>query len=37
MIKLANNLIVRSSSAEFLIFERQKGEKGIEVRFEDGV
>ena len=36
MIKLSNNLIVRSSSAEFLIFERQKGEKGIEVRFEDG-
>ena len=29
MIKLANNLIVRSSSAEFLIFERQKGEKGL--------
>ena len=36
MIKLSNNFIVRSSSAEFLIFERQKGEKGIEVRFEDG-
>lgn len=36
MIKVTNNLIVRSSSAEFLIFERQKGEKGIEVRFEDG-
>ena len=33
---MANNLVVRSSSAEFLIFERQKGEKGIEVRFEDG-
>ena len=33
---MTNNLIVRSSSAEFLIFERQKGEKGIEVRFEDG-
>lgn len=33
---MANNLIVRSSSAEFLIFERQKGEEGIEVRFEDG-
>ncbi len=31
-----NSLIIRSSSAEFLIFERQKGEKGIEVRFEDG-
>ena len=33
---MANNLVVRSSSAEFLIFERQKGEKEIEVRFEDG-
>ena len=33
---MAKDLIVRSSSAEFLIFERQKGEKGIEVRFEDG-
>jgi len=30
------NLIIRSSSAEFLIFERQKKEKGIQVRFEDG-
>ncbi len=30
------NLIIRSSSAEFLIFEQQKKEKGIEVRFEDG-
>ena len=28
-----NDLIIRSSSAEFLIFERQKKEKGIEVRF----
>lgn len=28
--------MIRSSSAEFLVFERQKGEKGIEVRFEDG-
>lgn len=36
MIKLAKDLIIRSSSAEFLVFERQKGEKGIEVRFEDG-
>lgn len=36
MINLSNKFIVRSSSAEFLIFERQKGEKGIEVRFEDG-
>ena len=31
-----NNLIIRSSSAEFLIFERQKKEKGIEVRFDKG-
>lgn len=30
------NLIIRSSSAEFLIFEQQKKEKGIEVRFENG-
>ena len=30
------NLIIRSSSAEFLIFEQQKKENGIEVRFEDG-
>lgn len=30
------NLIIRSSSAEFLIFERQKKEKGIQVRFEQG-
>lgn len=30
------NLIIRSTSAEFLIFEMQKKEKGIEVRFEDG-
>lgn len=29
-------LIIRSSSAEFLIFERQTHDKGIEVRFEDG-
>jgi len=33
---LKDNLIIRSSSAEFLIFEQQKKEKGIEVRFEDG-
>ena len=33
---MSKDLIIRSSSAEFLIFERQKGEKGIEVRFEDG-
>ena len=30
------NLYIRSSSAEFLIFEQQKKEKGIEVRFENG-
>ena len=30
------NLYIRSSSAEFLIFEQQKKEQGIEVRFEDG-
>lgn len=30
------NLIIRSSAAEFLIFEQQKKEKGIEVRFEEG-
>ena len=35
--KLSNkDLYIRSSSAEFLIFEQQKKEKGIEVRFEDG-
>lgn len=30
------DLYIRSSSAEFLIFEQQKKENGIEVRFEDG-
>ncbi len=30
------DLYIRSSSAEFLIFEQQKKEQGIEVRFEDG-
>lgn len=30
------DLYIRSSSAEFLIFEQQKKEKGIEVRFEVG-
>lgn len=29
-------LIVRSSSAEFLIFEQQKKQNGIQVRFEEG-
>jgi len=33
---MPKDLIVRSSSAEFLIFERQIHDKGIEVRFEDG-
>lgn len=28
--------MIRSSSAEFLIFERQTHDKGIQVRFEDG-
>ena len=36
MINLAKDLIIRSSSAEFLIFERQTHDKGIQVRFEDG-
>ena len=33
---MAKDLIIRSSSAEFLIFKRQKGQKGVSVRFEDG-
>ena len=33
---MTNSLIVRSSSAEFLIFERQTHNKGIQVRFENG-
>ena len=33
---MKDNLIIRSSSAEFLIFEQQKKAKGIEVRFEEG-
>ena len=36
MIKVAKDLIIRSSSAEFLIFEKQTHDKGIQVRFEDG-
>ena len=28
--------MIRSGSAEFLIFERQTHDKGIQVRFEDG-
>ena len=35
-MKNDKNLMIRSSSAEFLIFERQTHEKGIQVRFEDG-
>lgn len=31
-----SGLKIRSTSAEFLIFESQKGEKSIDVRFEDG-
>ncbi len=33
---MSKDLMVRSSSAEFLIFESQKHEKGIQVRFENG-
>ena len=33
---MANNLVVRSSSTEFLIFKRQTHDKGIQVRFENG-
>ena len=33
---MANNLVIRSSSVEFLIFERQTHDKGIQVRFENG-
>lgn len=29
------NLIIRNSTAEFLIFSSQAKEKGIEVRYED--
>lgn len=31
-----NKIVIRSSAAEFLIFERQKKENGVEVRFENG-
>ena len=34
---MTKDLTVRSSSAEFLIFERQTHDKGIQVRFEEGV
>lgn len=33
---MSKDLIIRSSNAEFLIFERQTHSNGIEVRFEDG-
>ena len=33
---MTKDLMIRSSSAEFLIFERQIHDKGIQVRFEDG-
>ena len=33
---MRENLVVRSSSAEFLIFERQSHSEGIQVRFEEG-
>ena len=36
IIKVEKDLIIRSSSAEFLIFERQTHDKGIQVSFEDG-
>ena len=36
MIDLAKDLIIRSSSAEFLIFEKQTHNKGVQVRFEEG-
>lgn len=36
MIKLAKDLMIRSTSAEFLIFDRQVHKQGVEVRFEDG-
>ena len=33
---MEKDLMIRSSSAEFLIFERQTHDKGIQVRFDDG-
>ena len=33
---MAKDLMIRSSSAEFIIFERQTHDTGIQVRFEDG-
>lgn len=36
MSDMSKDLIIRSSSAEFLIFERQAHDNGIQVRFEEG-
>lgn len=33
---VVKDLMIRSSSSEFLIFERKTHDKGIQVRFEDG-
>lgn len=33
---MGKDVMIRSSSAEFLIFERQTHDKGIQVRYEDG-
>ena len=33
---MSKDLIIRSSSAEFLIFERQTHDNGVQVRFENG-
>lgn len=33
---MSKDLIIRSSSAEFLIFDNQVQKNGIEVRFENG-
>ena len=33
---MSKDLIIRSTSAEFLIFDRQVHKNGIEVRFENG-
>ena len=33
---MVKDLMIRSSSVEFLIFERQTHDKGVQVRFEDG-
>ena len=33
---MSKDLMIRSSSAEFLIFERQTHDKGVQVRFENG-